>query len=122
MQFITFGSQPVRKMASGNDVFVFNAGQIPSPALNSGQSDHILNFHTAAQSDGGTSDFIALHGFDPTAKLVFDHYANVSGVPNGTMQYYRVDSATGNSPIFLVQMAGQSTAHLSNADFGFYPT
>jgi hypothetical protein len=38
------------------------------------------------------------------------------------MQYYRVQSATGSSPIFLVQMAAPSTAHLSNADFGFYPT
>jgi hypothetical protein len=122
MQFITVGSQSVREMASGNDVFIFNAGQIPSPALNNGQADHIINFHTAAQSAGGTSDFLAFRGFAPTAQLVFSHYANVNGVPNDAMQYYQVDSAAGNSPIFLVQMAGGSTAHLTNADFGFYPT
>ncbi|MDR3536969.1 MAG: glycoside hydrolase family 16 protein [Acetobacteraceae bacterium] len=122
MQFITFGSQPVRVMANGHDDFVFNAGQIPNAAQNGGQADHIVNFHTAAQSAGGTSDFIALHGFDPTAQLVFDHDASVNNVPDETMQYYRVDSAAGSSPAFLVQMAGQSTAHLSNADYGFYPT
>ena len=86
-QFITFGSAPVREMASGNDVFVFTAGQIPDPALNDGQADHIINFHTAAQSAGGTSDFIALYGFAPTATLVFSHDADVNGVPDAAMQY-----------------------------------
>jgi hypothetical protein len=122
MTFITFGSQPMRTLASGNDDFVFNAGQIPSAALNAGQADHIVNFHAEAQSSAGTSDFISLHGFDPTAQLVFDHYAAVNGVANDSMQYYRVASAAGSSPVFLVQMAGQSTAHLTRADYGFYPT
>jgi beta-glucanase (GH16 family) len=123
MTFITFGSKPMRTMASGNDDFVFNAGQIPSAALNGGQADHIVSFHSEAQQfAGSTTDFIALHGFGPTAQLVFDHYANVNGTPNDSMQYYRVDSAIGSSPVFLVQMASQSTTHLSNADFGFYPT
>ncbi len=121
MQFITVESQSVRELASGNDVFIFNAGQIPDPALNNGQANQIINFHTAAQSAGGTSDFLAFHGFDSTAQLVFSHYANVNGTSNQSLQYYQVDSATRNSPIFLVQMAGGSTAHLTNADFGFYP-
>jgi beta-glucanase (GH16 family) len=121
-QFITFGSAPVREMASGNDVFVLTAGQIPDPALNDGQADHIINFQTESQSGGGTSDFIALYGFAPTAQLVFSHDADVNGVPDPAMQYYQVDSPTGNSPIFLVQMANQSTAHLTSADYGFYPT
>jgi beta-glucanase (GH16 family) len=121
-QFITFGSTPVREMASGNDVFVLTAGQIPDSTLNDGQSDHIINFHTAAQPAGGTSDFIALYGFAPTAQLVFSHYADVNGVPDDAMQYYQVDSPTGNSPIFLVQMANDSAAHLTQADYGFYPT
>jgi beta-glucanase (GH16 family) len=120
--FITFGSEPEEKMASGNDVFVFNAGQIPAPAENDGQADHIINFHTAANFGSGDSDFLAFYGFAPTAQLVFSHYADVNGVPDDAMQYYRVDSATGNSPIFLVQMAGDSGTHLGNADFGFYPT
>lgn len=122
MQFITLGSQPTRVTANGKDDFLLTAGQIPSPAANDGQADHIINFHTEAQSAGGTSDFIALHGFDPTAKLVFDHDAAVNGVANDSMQYYRVDSATGSSPIFMVQMAGGSTAHLGAGDYGFYPT
>jgi hypothetical protein len=121
-QFITFGSEPVREMASGNDVFVFTAGQIPDPALNDGQADHIINFHTAAQSATGTSDFIALYGFPSTATLVFSHDADVNGIPDPAMQYYQVDTPTGNSPIFLVQMANQSAAHLTTADYGFYPT
>jgi beta-glucanase (GH16 family) len=121
-QFITFGSDPVRETASGNDVFVFTAGQIPDPTTNAGQADHIINFHTAAQSADSTSDFIALDGFAPTAQLVFSHYADVNGVPDDAMQYYQVDSPTGNSPIFLVQMANNSAAHLTSADYGFYPT
>jgi beta-glucanase (GH16 family) len=122
MQFITVNSQSVRESATGNDAFIFNAGQIPDPARNNGQSNQIINFHTAAQSAGGPSDFLAFQGFDSSAQLVFSHYANVNGTPNESLQYYQVDTATGNSPIFMVQMAGGSTAHLSNADFGFYPT
>jgi beta-glucanase (GH16 family) len=122
MTFIPFGTAPAREMASGNDVFVFTAGDIPNPATNGGQADHIINFHTAAQSTSSTSDFIALHGFGSTAQLVFDHYANVNGAPDDAMQYYRVVTAAGSSPIFLVQMANQSAAHLTNADYGFYPT
>jgi hypothetical protein len=121
-QFITFGSTPVREEASGNDVFVFTAGQIPDSTLNDGQSDHIIDFHTAAQSTSGTSDFIALYGFAPTAQLVFSHDADVNGVADPSMQYYQVDSPTGNSPIFMVQMANDSAAHLTRADYGFYPT
>jgi beta-glucanase (GH16 family) len=122
MQFIAFGPQPTRVMASGNDVFVLTAGQIANPSQNDGQPDHIVNFHTAADPVNGSSDFIALYGFASTAQLVFDHYGDVNGAPDDAMQYYRVQSPTGSSPIFLVQMAAPSTAHLSNADFGFYPT
>jgi hypothetical protein len=122
MQFITFGPQPTRVMANGKDVFVLTAGQIANPSQNDGQPDQIINFHTAADPVSGTSDFIALYGFDSTAQLVFDHYGNVNGAPDDAMQYYRVQSASGSSPIFLVQMAAPSTAHLTNADFGFYPT
>jgi beta-glucanase (GH16 family) len=120
--FIAFGPTAERVMATDNDVFVLTAGQFANPAQNNGQPDHIINFITAAQAGGGTSDFIALYGFSPTSQLVFSHYADVNGVPDDAMQYYQVDSTTGNSPIFLVQMANQSAAHLSHADFGFYPT
>ncbi|HET6305622.1 MAG TPA: glycoside hydrolase family 16 protein [Rhodopila sp.] len=121
-QFIAFGSAPERVMASGNDVFQLTAGQIADPATNDGQADHIVDFLTAAQSAGGTSDFLALYGFASTATLVFSHYADVNGVPDTAMQYYQVDSPSGNSPIFLVQMDNQSGAHLARADYGFYPS
>jgi len=53
---------------------------------------------------------------------VFDHYADVNGVPDDALQYYRVDTPSGNSPVFLVQMANQSASHLGNADYSFYPS
>jgi beta-glucanase (GH16 family) len=123
MQFITLGSTPTRVNATGNDDFVVTAGQIADPAQNDGQVDHIINFHTAADpSAAGGSDFISLHGFAATATLVFDHYADVNGVPDDALQYYRVDTPSGNSPVFLVQMANQSASHLGNADYSFYPS
>jgi beta-glucanase (GH16 family) len=123
MQFITLGPSPMRVNATGNDVFVITAGQIADPVQNDGQVDHIINFHTAADpNQAGSSDFIALHGFAATASLVFDHYADVNGVPDETLQYYRVDTPSGNSPIFLVQMANESASHLGNADYAFYPS
>jgi beta-glucanase (GH16 family) len=120
--FITLGATPARVVANSNDVFSLTSGQIANPATNSGQVDDIVNFHTAAQTTVTTSDFLALHGFDSTSTLVFDHYANTNGAPNLAMQYYRVDTPTGSSPIFMVQMANAATTHISSADYGFYPT
>lgn len=113
--------RPYGSESSGNDVFVLTNGQIANPTTNGGQADHLIGFHSASQNPAGW-DFLALHGFDPTATLVFDHDADVNGVPNSSMQYYHVASAAGNSPIFLVQMANGSTAHLVPHDYGFYPT
>jgi beta-glucanase (GH16 family) len=121
LSFISVGPAAIRYEASGNDVFVLTNGQIANPTTNGGQADHLIGFHSASQNPAGW-DFLALHGFDPTATLVFDHDADVNGVPNGSMQYYHVASAAGNSPIFLVQMANGSTAHLVPHDYGFYPT
>jgi beta-glucanase (GH16 family) len=121
MQFVNIGPEPTRVLANGSDVFVLTAGQIADSQQNDGQADHIVNFHEATQA-GASGDFIALHGFDASAQLVFDHLADVNGVANGSMQYYRVDSDVGSSPTFLVQMAGNSTAHLGSGDFGIYPS
>ena len=120
-QFVALGATPQRVVANGHDVFVLSAGAIADPAQNAGQTDAIVNFHAAA-SAGGSTDFIALHGFAATSQLVFDHYANSGGKPNLAMQYYRVEGPAGNSPIFFVQMAAPSTAHLGAGNFGFYPT
>lgn len=121
LSFISVTPAATRYQSSGNDVFVVNNGQIANPTTNGGQADHVIDFHSAAQTPAGW-DFLALHGFDSTATLVFDHYANVNGVPNQSMQYYHVASAAGNSPIFMVQMANGSTAQLGPHDYGFYPT
>jgi beta-glucanase (GH16 family) len=121
LSFINVSPTTTRYESTGNDVFVFDNGQIANAATNGGQADHVIEFQSAAQNPSGW-DFLALHGFDPTATLMFDHYADVNGVPSGSMQYYYVASADGNSPIFLVQMANGSTAHLTPHDYGFYPT
>jgi hypothetical protein len=91
------------------------------PLFAGGFGDQIINFQTAAQSPAA-NDSLAFHGFDSTASLVFDHLASLGGVAQASMQYYRVADATGGSPVFLVQMAGGSAAHLSSADYHFYPT
>lgn len=121
MTFVAVGEQATRYEAGGSDVFVLTNGQIIDPLSNDGQADHIINFRTFAQ-DPSSWDFLALHGFDPTATLEFDHFADLNGIPDLTMQYYHVASASGNSPIFLVQMADGATAQLAPHDYGFYPT
>jgi beta-glucanase (GH16 family) len=121
LSFISVTPAATRYASSGSDVFVFDNGGIANTTTNGGQADHLIDFHSESQNPAGW-DFLALHGFDPTATLVFDHYADVNGVPNDSMQYYHVASSAGNSPIFLVQMANNSTAHLAPHDYGFYPT
>jgi hypothetical protein len=119
--FISMGSTPERVEAHTNDVFVFTNGSIADPHLDGGLADHIINFQTEAAASSG-SDFLAFHGFDPTAQLVFDHDAAPNGVDDPSMQYYRVESATGGSPLILIQMANGASGHLTSADYGFYPT
>lgn len=121
LSFINVGPTSTRYESSGNDVFVLDNGQIANPTTDGGQADHLIDFHSASQNPA-TWDFLALHGFDPTATLVFDHYADLNGAPNESMQYYHVASSAGNSSIFLIQMANGSTAHLVPHDYGSYPT
>ncbi|HUO97515.1 MAG TPA: glycoside hydrolase family 16 protein [Rhizomicrobium sp.] len=118
--FIPFGSTPARVEATGDDVFVFAKGEIADPHQDSGLADHIVGFHSIALFPSG-GDFLAFYGFDSSARLVFDHLAAPGGVPNPSMQYYRVDAALGGSPLILVQMADGSASHLSGGDYGFYP-
>jgi beta-glucanase (GH16 family) len=121
LNFIDFPATAERVMAYGDDVFGFFSGKIIDPLSNGGVGDQIINFHTAAQSPA-MSDSLAFHGFESTASLIFDHLAAVGGVVQPSMQYYRIVDAAGSSPIFLVQMAGGSAAHLGAADYHFYPT
>ncbi len=121
LKFIDVNAQTTRYYAGSYDVFVLDDGQLANPLTNGGLADHIINFHSAGQDPVGWN-FLALHGFGPAATLVFDHYANVNGAPDQSMQYYHVASASGNSPMFLVQMANSATALLVSHDYGFYPT
>ena len=121
LQFIPVDGETIRYQAAADDVFTLTNGQMADPTTNGGQANHIINFATAAESPDGW-DFLALHGFDSTATLQFSHLANVGGNPDPSMQYYYVASATGNSPIFLVQMANGSATRLGSHYYGFYPT
>jgi len=119
--FIALGAAPERVVASGNDVFELTKGAIADPHTNNGIGEQIVDFHAAAASVSG-SDFIAFHGFAPGAQLVFDHDAKAHGVVDASMQYYRVVDGHGGSPLIFVQMANGSSAHLTAADYGFYPS
>jgi hypothetical protein len=121
LAFITLTPGTPRYIAPGPAVFVIGRTALADPGLSGGQATHIIDFHSIAQ-DPDMRDVLALHGFDPGARLVFDHYAAPGGVPDETMQYYRVASDTGSSPIFMVQMAGGASGHLGAFDYGFYPS
>ncbi|MCK8783309.1 family 16 glycosylhydrolase [Roseomonas sp. NAR14] len=114
----TFGSTPVRKAGTGDTLFVFD-GVIADPKYFFGIADHIINFRTA-DTNGGSGDVLAFHGFGADATLQFHHLAAPGGVVNPSMQYYTVHTAAGDSPIFLIQMANGSPAHLGTGDYVFY--
>jgi hypothetical protein len=121
LAFITLTPGTPRYTASGPAVFAIGRNALADPALTGGQATHIVDFHSIAQ-DPDMHDALALHGFDPGARLVFDHYAAPGGVTNEAMQYYRVASDTGSSPVFMVQMAEGAGGHLGALDYGFYPS
>lgn len=56
------------------------------------------------------------------AVLVCDHAAAAHGAVDPTSQYDRVQSSAGSAPIFMMQMAGTTKAHLGAADYGFFPS
>ena len=120
MKDLAVGPAPQRVAAAPDEVFDLRAGAIANPPANNGQADVLVGFRTAA-AYGTASDFLALHGFDSTATLVFDHYGAPGGQVNFSQQFYRVRTATAQSPIFLVIMAAGGLAHLAAADYGFYP-
>lgn len=119
--FITIKPDTPRYYSPGHSVIVIDRGALADPLSEGGQASHIINFHALA-AEPDLRDVLALHGFAPSARLVFDHDAAPGGVTDGAMQYYRVVSDTGSSPIFMVQMAGGATGHLGGFDYGFYPS
>jgi hypothetical protein len=119
--FISIGPAAESIVATGNDVFALTKGTIAAPGEGATGGEQILDFHSAA-AGGSTSDFLAFHGFAPGAQLVFVRDAAAHGVIDPSMQYYRVADSHGGSPAFLVQMASGSAAHLTAADYGFYPS
>ncbi len=114
------GPAPERIVAKENEVFDLRAGAIANPTLHNGQAESIIDFRTAG-TFGTSADFLALHGFDSTARLVFDHYAAPGGVVNYSQQFYRVQTTTTSSPIFLLEMESGGVGHLGAADYAFYP-
>jgi hypothetical protein len=115
-QIFTFAAAaPQRVLAHPDEVFAFDNGAIVDPRANAGLADHIVDFQPG-------TDFLAFHNFGASAQLVFDHLAAPGGVPDPTMQYYRVVSSQGTSLTVLVQVANGDTAHLGAGSYGFYPT
>ncbi|UFN47598.1 family 16 glycosylhydrolase [Roseomonas sp. OT10] len=118
MKVVEMGDTPSRKAANGNTLFVFDE-DIPSGGLT-----HILNFRTAAQH-GGSGDMLLFKGFGGDATLQFHHIAWVGNQPNPLMQYYTIESDSGQSTLFMVQLSPDainpdgSYARLGIGDYAF---